>query len=104
MAWWPFGKKKKEEEEIIEDQNFRVSDDDIDFSLFRKNDEAAPATADAETPAADGFENAAQSAADESFEYSAQTAATENFDNATVYESAAETAEEETAPARYPAP
>ena len=46
MAWWPFGKKKKEEEEeIVEDQSFRVSDDDADFSLFRRNDEPA-----AETP------------------------------------------------------
>ena len=52
MAWWPFGKKKKEEEEIIEDQNFRVSDDDIDFSLFKRSDEAAPAKAEAAQPAA----------------------------------------------------
>ena len=59
MAWWPFGKKKKEEEEMIEDQNFRVSDDDIDFSLFRRNDEAAPAKAEAAQPAtAESYESA----------------------------------------------
>ncbi len=45
MAWWPFG-KKKEEEEIVEDGSFRVNDDDIDFSLFKRNDEPAVPEAD----------------------------------------------------------
>ncbi len=48
MAWWPFGKKKKEEEEIVDDGSFHVSNDDADFSLFRRNDE--PATAPVNEP------------------------------------------------------
>ena len=55
MAWWPFGKKKKEEEEIVDDGSFHVSNDDADFSLFRRNDESATAPVNepvqaAETP------------------------------------------------------
>ena len=49
MAWWPFGKKKKEEEEIVDDGSFHVSNDDADFSFFRRNDE--PATAPVNEPA-----------------------------------------------------
>ena len=69
MAWWPFGKKKKEEEEIVDDGSFHVSNDDADFSLFRRNDE--PATAPVNEPpqaaetvnAAEPEENAAEPAA-----------------------------------------
>ncbi len=69
MAWWPFGKKKKEEEEIVDDGSFHVSNDDADFSFFRRNDE--PATAPVNEPAqaaetlnaAEPAENAAEPAA-----------------------------------------
>ena len=40
MAWWPFGKKKnKEEEAVVDDGSFRISDEEIDFSLFGRHDE-----------------------------------------------------------------
>ncbi|MBP5607245.1 MAG: signal recognition particle-docking protein FtsY [Lachnospiraceae bacterium] len=40
MAWWPFGKKKNKEEEVpVDDGSFRISDDEIDFSVFGRHDE-----------------------------------------------------------------
>ena len=94
MAWWPFGKKKKEEEEIIEDQNFRVSDDDIDFSLFRRNDEAQPAAVEtAENIMQDTVAAESETAASAVFESEAQPAASESFDSDTETLTKEETAE-----------
>ena len=94
MAWWPFGKKKKEEEEMIEDQNFRVSDDDIDFSLFRRNDEAQPAAVEtAENIMQDTVAAESETAASAVFESEAQPAASESFDSDTETLTKEETAE-----------